>query len=106
MTRIRNVFIATYELTNVVTGETMMYEVALTRRSTAHALLDQIETDPSIIEGSTALGVPGDLNVDLSIVELPLRRGRVSDVLESLTPPVPVAVLADIPANSGSAFDG
>ena len=80
MTRIRNVFISTYDLTNVVTGEVMTYEVALTRRSTAHALRDQIKTDPSIIEGGDMLGFPGDIDVDLRIMELPLYRGRVGDV--------------------------
>ena len=106
MTRIRNVFISTYDLTNVVTGEVMRYEVALTRRSTAYALRDQIETDPSIIGGGDMLGSPGDLDVDLRIMELPLYRGRVGDVLESIAPPAPTAIPADIPTNSGSAFDG
>ena len=52
------------------------------------------------------LGSPGDLDVDLRIMELPLYRGRVGDVLDSIAPPAPTAIPADIPANSGSAFDG
>lgn len=88
MTRINNVFIATYKfVTNQ--GQTFTRSLALTRRSTAYDLLEAAESDPTVFLSDVPEVTRSTIFDDIVLVDViahRLQRGDAETVINRLRP--------------------